>query len=140
MEVTANGNGKLVVYWDGQCPFCSAIKQRFSALDTTHRLNFVDMNDPAVAETAAPRFTPAELTEEMRVKMPDGTWRTGFFAWAAVLRTLPLLRWLGILMQSWLLADIGPKAYRWTADHRYAISRLLRLPAPCAPDGSCRIA
>ena len=131
---------EITVYWDGQCPFCSAMKERLAAFDTRRTLLFVDLNDPEIAATAAARFTRSELVDEMRVRMPDGTWRTGYFAWAAALRALPALAWFGTLMQLWVFADIGPKVYRWVANHRYLISQALRLPSPCNPNDACRIA
>jgi predicted DCC family thiol-disulfide oxidoreductase YuxK len=139
MEVmTATVPQQLTIYWDGHCPFCSAIKERLTKLDSEHRLHFVDYNDPAVAEAAAERFSPADLDLEMRAQLADGTWRSGYFALAAIMRDLPMLHWLGLLMQAWIFADVGPKLYRWAANHRYGISLVLGLAAPCSQ--SCRFA
>jgi predicted DCC family thiol-disulfide oxidoreductase YuxK len=128
---------QLLVYWDGKCPLCAEIKSRFVGFDLHHRLVFLDFRNPKDSLTAASRFTAKELAEEMRVKMPDGSWRTGFFAWAAIFSAMPPIHWLGDCMRCWLFADIGPKAYRWVAKNRFEISRLLRLPDPCDPSGAC---
>ncbi len=135
----ADHNAHLVIYWDGLCPMCGAIKARFEPFDSRRLLVFVDLNDPEVARTAAPRFTSSELADSMRVRMPNGTWRSGYFAWAAILSALPAWRWLGAIMGFWVFADIGPRVYAWVAGHRYEISRVLGLPRPCRVDDACRI-
>ena len=91
------------------------LKSRFEPFDTHHRLEFIDLNDPMVAGTAAPRFTPEELVGSMRVRVPNGTWRSGYYAWAAILGVLPSWKWLGAMMNIWVFADIGPKVYAWIA-------------------------
>ncbi len=139
VEQSAKSTRGLTIYWDAHCPFCSAVKSRMLKFDANRELNFVDMNDPAVASTALPRFSSADLNHEMHVLLPDGTWRTGYFAAAVILLRLPAWSFLGRLMSVWVFADIGPKLYRWVAEHRYGISTLLRLPTPCDASGSCRI-
>lgn len=106
-------------------------------MDTEHALRLVDYQDPAVAITALPRFTYSDLDREMHAYMSDGTWRIGYFAWATVLRRLPPWRWVGALMELPFLTDVGPKAYRWIANRRILISKLLGLPEPCAAGGAC---
>ena len=130
---------EIEVYFDGQCGFCRAMAARLSALDRKNRLIFRDYNDPAVAEQALPRFVPADLAREMHVRLPDGTWRIGFAAWAAILAALPRTYALGRLMQFPPVSEVGRLLYRWFAPRRRWFSKLLGLPAPCGPDGSCRI-
>ena len=131
--------GPVIVYWDGRCPFCAAIAAQLRRIDTENSLRLVDYHDPAVAATALPRFTFEELHSEMHTLMPDGTWRVGYFAWAAVLRQLPKWRFLGRLMDFALLADIGPKVYGFLAKRRLTISKALGLPAPCTDGEACRL-
>jgi predicted DCC family thiol-disulfide oxidoreductase YuxK len=127
------------VYFDGQCGFCRASSAKLLQLDRSHRLKMLDYNDPEVAATAEPRFRTEDLAREMHVRMPDGTWRIGFAAWAAVLSVLPATAWLGWLMKCPLVSEPGRVFYRWFASRRLQISRLLGLPAPCGPNGACRI-
>jgi len=130
---------KVEVYFDGQCGFCQAMSARLTKLDRHHRLVMRDYNDPDIAKTAAPRFTPADLAREMHVRLPDGTWRIGFAGWAAILRVLPGTSWLGAVLQFPPVAEIGRGLYRWFAPRRRVFSRILGLPAPCGSDGACRI-
>jgi len=130
---------RLLVYIDGECPMCLAGAQRIGRFDPNGVIRIVDLHDPKWADYAAERFSSKDLFDLMRVQLPDGTWRSGYFAWAAVLEQLPAWRWLGLLMRFPLLYGIGPAVYRWIADHRLIISRVLGLPAPCDENGSCRI-
>jgi predicted DCC family thiol-disulfide oxidoreductase YuxK len=130
---------RLIVYIDGECPMCREGAQQLEKFDTNDALRFVDLHDESWAERAAERFTPSDLFDIMRVEMPDGTWRSGYFAWGAVLERLPTWRGLGLLMRFPLFYGIGPSIYRWVADHRLLVSRLLRLPEPCDANGACRI-
>ncbi len=130
---------KLQVYWDGQCPFCAAISSRLPFFDEHRRIELVDYNNPEVAATALPRFSFDDLNTEMHVAMPNGTWRIGYWGWSAVLAELPKFKWFARIMNLPIFADIGPKAYRWIADHRLVISKALGLPPPCDSTGACRI-
>lgn len=129
----------ITVYIDGECPLCVAGALRFRRFDTQGALKFVDIHDPAWARRAAERFTFAEMAGAMRAQMPDGTWRTGWFAWAAILEVLPVWRWVGRVMRWPVFYGIGPSMYRWVAGHRQEVSKLLRLPPPCDENGVCRI-
>lgn len=130
---------RITVYIDGQCPMCVAGAERFRKFDKTNSLRFVNAHEPQWAAQAAARFTTSDLNREMRAQMPDGTWRTGWFAWAAILENLPVWRWLGRLMRFPLLYGVGPALYRWVAAHRQPISKALRLPPPCDENGVCRL-
>jgi len=130
---------RLLVYIDGQCPMCLAGAKRLEQFDKNGSLQIVDLHGTRWAEHAADRFSPEDLFDLMRVQLPDGTWRSGYFAWAAVFEELPSLHALGLLMRFPLLYGLGPSIYRWVADHRIVISRVLGLPDPCDENGACRI-
>ncbi len=129
----------MTVYVDGQCPMCVAGANRFQRFDARNRVRFVNLHDSFWALQTGQRFSGRDLRQEMRAQMPDGTWQTGYFAWAAILRALPLWRPLGMLMGLPLFYAVGPAVYRWVAAHRLQISRLLRLPPPCDENGVCRL-
>ena len=129
----------ILVYIDGECPMCVAGANRLQRFDKRRRVRFVNAHDPRWAERVGERFTQSEVRGEMRAEMPDGTWRTGYFAWAAILSELSTLRPLGLLMRFPLLYGVGPVVYKWVAAHRLEISRALRLPPPCDENGVCRL-
>lgn len=129
----------VIAYVDGQCPVCVAGVDWVRRFDRSGAVLFVDLHEPDWAARAAGRFSTEDLKTEMRVHMPDGTWRTGYFAWAAILDQLPALRIVGQLMTLPILYGIGPATYRWIADHRQLVSRILHLPPPCDENGVCRL-
>ncbi|MBV9852412.1 MAG: DUF393 domain-containing protein [Armatimonadetes bacterium] len=130
----------ITVYLDGECPLCVAGAVRFAKYDTANSVRFVNLHEPQWAARAAARFSPDDMHEAMRARMPDGTWRTGWFAWAAILSAIPAWHWLGRMMRLPVFYGVGPAFYRWVAGHRQEISRALRLPPPCDENGVCRIA
>ncbi|BDI32154.1 hypothetical protein CCAX7_42050 [Capsulimonas corticalis] len=129
----------IIVYIDGECPMCVAGANRLQRFDTRHRVRFVNAHDPRWAERVGERFTPSQIRGQMQAEMPDGTWRTGYFAWAAIFSEMRGLRWLGLVMRFPLLYGVGPAIYQWIANHRLEISRVLRLPPPCDENGVCRL-
>ena len=120
------GEAKLDIYMDAGCAFCQWARARIEPWDRHGRLRFVDYNDPQVATTAP--YTLDDLSEEMHVHLPDGTWTAGFFAWVAILRVLPGLAWLGWLLSRPPLRWVGPGFYGWVARHR---TLLPGVPPPC---------
>src|ERR1700737_2251156 len=108
---------KVLVFMDGSCPLCQAVRARLEPLDKNARLQFLDYNDPAIAARAP--FPHERLDAEMHVRTPDGSWHVGFAGWAAVLRELPGLKWLGWLFRTFPFRWAGPSVYRWIARHRY---------------------
>ena len=130
---------RITVYIDGDCPMCVAGANRFKKFDKADAVHFVNARDPKWAAEAAERFSHDELGNAMRVRMPNGTWRTGYFAWAAILQHLAGFQWLGCLMLLPIFYGIGPSVYGWVANHRLQISKAMRLPPPCDENGVCRL-
>jgi predicted DCC family thiol-disulfide oxidoreductase YuxK len=126
---------RIEVYTDGQCPLCRWTRARVEPFDRDRRIEWIDLNDPEAQRRAAPH-TFAELTEEMHVRRPDGSWSKGFWSWLDVLRVLPRWRWTVRVLSLWPLTSLGPIFYRWLARRRYS---LLGIPPPCAPDGVCSL-
>jgi len=130
---------QLIVYIDGECPMCRAGADRIKGMDGRNAVRFVDLHDPQWTTRASDRFTHDDLMQEMRVQMPDGSWRVGYFGWAVIFERLPSLAWLGKIMLLPVFYGIGPAVYRWIADHRLQVSKVLGMPPPCDVDGVCRI-
>jgi predicted DCC family thiol-disulfide oxidoreductase YuxK len=124
MEIDTENKWKVFV--DGSCAFCRAVQERVESRDLDHRFLFLDYNDPGVAALAP--FPRTQLDAEMHVLGPDGNWRIGFDAWAAVLLHLRFWRWLGAIFSWWPVRLMGRPAYRFIARHRY---RLPGMPPPC---------
>jgi predicted DCC family thiol-disulfide oxidoreductase YuxK len=126
---------KFDVFMDGGCAFCQWARARIEPFDTDERLNFLDYNDPAVAEQAP--FSRDALDREIHVRAPDGAWHAGFAAWVVLLRAMPFLKWLGALLGSSMFRNFGPKLYRWVARNRHRLPgsppACRTHPAPTAP-------
>jgi predicted DCC family thiol-disulfide oxidoreductase YuxK len=122
-------DGKLDIYLDGSCPFCQWSRARIEPWDTRGRLQFRDYNDPVVAASAP--FSAEQLSAEMHLRTPDGSWLVGFEAWLRILRELPGLAWLGKLLGAPPMRSLGPPAYRWVARHRLLLPGV---PAPCSTE------
>lgn len=129
----------ITVYIDGECPMCVDGALRMRGLDRRNSVIFKNARDPGAAEEIPPRLGGETALRSMAARMPDGSWRIGYFAWAAILSRIPITRALGFAMSLPFFYNVGPALYRWVADHRFIISRLLRLPPPCDESGACRI-
>ena len=130
---------KIDVYYDGACPFCLASMQRTARMDADSRIHFIDLNQPEAVDAAAGRFTAKDLIDEMHAHLPDGTWRVGYYAWAAIVGQLPGLRGLSKLLLFAPIAGVGRRLYRWFANHRYLASKLLGMPMPCSSSAVCKV-
>lgn len=129
----------LDIYYDAACPFCVESMRRVKKLDRGARLNFIDLGAPEARAAAAPRFDASDLAAEIHIRLPDGAWRIGYEAWAAILAALPRMRLIAAIMMLPPIAEIGRRVYRWFAPRRYLISRLLRMPAPCMAGTVCPV-
>lgn len=127
--------GRIEVYTDGQCPLCRWSRARVEPLDTEHRIEWLDLNDPEAQRRAAPH-TFAELVEEMYVRRADGGWSKGFSGWIELLRVLPRWSWLARVLALWPFKSVGPVFYRWLARRRYT---LFGIPPPCDASGVCSL-
>ena len=127
--------GRIEVYTDGQCPLCQWSRARVEPRDRDHRLAWFDYHDPVALARAAPH-TPRQLADEMHVRLPDGSWRKGYWAWIEVLRVLPRWRWAAGLLSAWPLARLGPAFYRQVAKRRY---KIFGIPPPCDDTGVCSL-
>ena len=126
--------------------------ERIVRFDRSEAIEFLDFRDPSAYELARGRFTQDDLTREMHALLPDGTWRIGYYAWAEIVGRLPgtEFRWpflavpgascVRAIMLLPPVAEAGRRLYRLLAEHRYCLSKLLGLPAPCGSAGPCTIA
>lgn len=117
---------------------CVAGAVRLWQIDRGKSVVFRTLHDPPAAE-ALPERLRREAPRSMIARMPDGTWRVGYFAWCEILSAIRPTRPLGHVMSWPVFYGIGPRIYRWVAAHRHVVSRILHLPSPCDPDGVCRL-
>lgn len=124
----------LLLFFDGQCPFCAAEMQRLRGWDRHQRLAFSDI--------AAPGFDPtplgvdmAALNRELHSQTPDGRLLVGIDSMLAAY-TLVGRGWLVWPLRVPGLRRLLATLYRRFARHRYRLSRWLGYRAAPACDGT----
>ena len=117
MHHEAGGAGWVVLF-DGRCGFCSRIVVILRSLDWLHRITLANYHDPDLRKRYAPGIDLKTLDHEMHVQLPDGTYKTGFFGFRALLGELPALWLLRPLLYTPGIPVIGKRVYAFVAKHR----------------------
>ena len=118
----------LTVYFDGACPLCQreiAFYRRRRGADAIRWVDLTDGDDPG------PDLTCAAALERFHVRLPDGALRHGAAGFAALLKELPSLRWLGHILDAPGLAWIAERTYR-------AFAQNPPIPAARRPAGALK--
>jgi predicted DCC family thiol-disulfide oxidoreductase YuxK len=120
----------LTVLYDGGCSLCRASAARVQRFDTQHRIEFLDVHDPAI-QKRYPQIDPEVAMRWMQAIGADGRVSSGAEAWARIGMLLP-----GWKMVAWILLVPGVRwiageIYKLIAQNRYRWNR-----AACS-DGSC---
>jgi predicted DCC family thiol-disulfide oxidoreductase YuxK len=128
------GSAPTIVLFDRDCGLCRWTAERLRRWDRGGRLAFVPLGKPRAA-ALLPHLTPRERLGSWHLVSPDGTVRSGGAAVPGALELLPGGRPLAAAARRFP----GPtdRAYRWVADHRTVLGRLLGRRA-CAVDPSAR--
>lgn len=113
-----NAKEPIIVLFDGRCGFCTKISVMVTMLDWLHRVDLVNYHDPKARLHHAPTVSLDALNAAMHVKMPDGSFRVGFYGFRALSRHLPLLWPLWLLLYIPGVPFIGTKVYDVVAKHR----------------------
>ncbi len=122
----------LAVLYDGSCGLCRASVARARRFDKRHRVEFLDLHDPA-AQNRFPQIDREVALRWMQAVDARGRISSGAEAWARIGLLLPgwnLLAWVLLLPGvRWLAAGV----YSWIARNRYRWNRSV-----CA-DGTCSL-
>jgi predicted DCC family thiol-disulfide oxidoreductase YuxK len=113
---------RLVVWFDGSCPFCRreiALTQR---LDRRGAIDFVDIASDSTAECPVDR---AQLISRFHAR-EDGRLLSGAEAFAAMWRAIPLLRPFGLLARVRIIHALLERCYVAFLGFRPALQRLIR--------------
>lgn len=130
---------QITAFYDGECPMCSAGIIKFQSMASHAAVKFVDLHSDEAKAAVVGRFTSEDLMREMIVQMPDTTYRIGYFAWIAILKYSSRFSSIANLMNNPLLYSIGPAIYKLVATNRLLMSKVMRLPKPCANDMVCHV-
>jgi predicted DCC family thiol-disulfide oxidoreductase YuxK len=87
--------GKMTVYYDGECPICSIEIGHYRRCRGSDAVEFVDIADAAIVP-------PHDLARDValarfHVRSPDGLLVSGAAGFVMLWRHLPGRRWLGLI-------------------------------------------
>ena len=119
--------GSYAVLYDRDCGFCRWSLDKILAWDRRRRLRPVAIQSEEGQRLLAP--VPPEHRLDSWHLVVDGEVRSAGAAAAPLLAVLPCGRPLAALLRG--SPHATERAYRWVADHRDVVARLLRIDASC---------
>jgi branched-chain amino acid transport system substrate-binding protein len=123
---------RAALLFDRDCSFCKWCLKWIVRWDRRGRLRPVPIQSAEGDELLAD-LDPGVRLDSWHLVTPDGKLASGGGAAAPLARLLPGGRPLALVFETFPGAT--ERAYRWIADHRGALARLLRLPALLAVAG-----
>jgi predicted DCC family thiol-disulfide oxidoreductase YuxK len=122
----------LTVLFDGSCSLCRGSAARAKRFDKAHRIEFLDLHDPAASERF-PQVNREQAMRWMQAVNTKGEIFSGSDAWARIGMLLP-----GWKLVAWMVLIPGirwtaGKVYSWIARNRYRWNREV------CEDGSCQV-
>lgn len=123
-----NFKQKLVVLYDGHCRLCQRSVFTLAICDSLRRLELVDLHNNTLRTKYAKGKKKSDLMHEMHVRLPNGEFRAGFYAFRALCKHLPVLWPLRPFLFLPLVAPVGKLVY----------SRIAASRASCQ-DGACKL-
>ena len=121
----------IYVFYDGDCGVCTSTIPVLRRLDLLNRVELLDVTRQWKAVSAEfPMLTRERCLADMHAVTSDGSVHTGFDAYHALARVLPL-GWLARpILHFAAVQRLGRRLYRRVADHR---SRSCKIPVATAP-------
>lgn len=133
MSPTERGTSRHAVLYDRDCGFCRWSVEWILRWDRARRLRAVEIQSPE-GERLLAAIPAQRRLESWHLVGPDGSVRSAGDGAAPLARLLPCGRPLAFLLG--LSPALTERAYRWVADHRAGLARLLRIRPPCRPERS----
>ena len=124
-EPMSAGDDRLTVLYDAGCDVCRHTAHVLRTLDARRRLHLRPLQ--AFADEGPDDPPLAALLARLHARDRDGTWFAGGRAVTRIATELPLLAPLGTVGRVPAVEPVVEAAYRFVADHRGAVGRLLRL-------------
>ena len=119
-----------VILYDRDCGFCKWSLDKLLLWDRAHRLRPVSIQSDE-GERLLAGMSQAQRLDSWHLVRPDATVTSAGAAAEQLARLLPGGRPLALLFRTFPRAT--ERAYRWVADHRGALARLLRIPRGYEP-------
>lgn len=127
----------LIVIYDGECVICNSTRRLVTALDWMKRIHWVDLHDSSRVSREYPGLDYAEAMGQLHARDSHSNQYAGFLATRRMLKELPLTYPLWLLMYVPGMTRLGHHVYRFIAQRRYGVNRLVGKPACDA--GTCRL-
>ena len=118
--------GTHVVIYDGDCKFCLAQVRWLKWLDWFHALEFIPLDDPRVKKIA-PTISREELLDAVYCVPKNGDISRAARCFRFLGMRIPLLVPLALLLWFPGVICIAEKVYKFIAQNRSTLSRLLGL-------------
>ena len=120
-ENTDNKAGKPAgwIYFDGECRFCGAQRQRWGRIFERRGLVWLPLQTPGAAERLG--VTDAQWRAEMWLELAEGRKLSGVNAWSALMRRVWWLWPLGVLLAGPGFNGAARVLYRWIAKNRQCL-------------------
>jgi predicted DCC family thiol-disulfide oxidoreductase YuxK len=115
------------ILYDGECGFCRWALNKVLAWDRPHRLRPVAIQSDE-GQTLLAGVEPGRRLDSWHLVSPDGEVRSGGAALAPLGRLLPGGAPLYLLAERF--PGAADRGYRWIADHRTELARILRTRCP----------
>jgi predicted DCC family thiol-disulfide oxidoreductase YuxK len=119
-----------IIVYDSDCGFCRWALARILAWDRRQRLRPVALQDDAAVQLL-PDMAAEERARSWHLVTPGEGVRSGGAALPPLLRLLPGGAWVGAVAAAFPRST--ERLYRWTADHRDLLGRLVGAKA-CSVD------
>lgn len=125
----------ISIVFDGDCAFCTKSLRLLRRLDRDGAMHLHDSHDSSIA-TRFPMLASADFDQAMFAVTADGQVFRGYFAFKALIRTLPAAWPLALLFMIPGANFIGPRVYAWVARNRRRMgcaSDVCEMPSPPTP-------
>lgn len=119
----------LTIFYDGQCPLCSAEMSQLKRYDHQHQLCLEDLHQHDFAERY-PHIDPIAANKVLHGQLSDGQLVTGLDVTCLAWKTVGKHAWLQALRWP-LVRPLSDAAYRFFAQHRQTISQYFKPAKVC---------
>jgi len=126
----ATSDTHAVILYDGHCRLCLNCVKIVARLDWLGCFVFRDLHQRDEMADKDSGLDAAKLLDEMHLIFADGRRLSGFYAFRAIARNLPLTWLFWPLLYLPGVDYLGARAYRFIAQHRACINAACKIPAP----------
>lgn len=109
---------KITVLFDAKCRLCRRSVRYLKKLDWLSRLEYVNFHHVDVQTHIAPELTYDQLDKSMHIKLPNGSFKNGFYAFRTMMWHLPLMILFTPLLYLPGVPTLGNKLYAYVANRR----------------------